>query len=87
MPFSTVGIKSGTFPEYSFTVAVSLSGWTTWEAKAPMGDHRYAAVPPDHVQPLFREPTRPYVQVGIVFSLGGCYTADADNYRALGEEI
>ena len=30
-------------------------------AKAPMGDHRYAAVPADHVQLLFHEPTRPYV--------------------------
>jgi len=67
-------------------VAVSLSGCTTWGAKAPTGDHRYAAVPPDHVQLLFHEPTRPYVQVGIVSSLGGWYTPDADNYRKVQRE-
>ena len=67
-------------------VAALLSSCTTWGAKAPMGDHRYAGVPPDHVQLLFHEPTRPYVQVGIVSSLGGWYTPDADNYRKVQRE-
>jgi hypothetical protein len=43
----------------------------------------YAPVPTGHVTILFEKPTRPFVQIGLVSSLGGWFTSDGDNYHKM----
>jgi hypothetical protein len=58
-------------------------GCSTWGTRVPMGDHRYARVPVEHVMVLFEPPQRPYEQIGFVSSLGGIFASEGDMFRKM----
>jgi hypothetical protein len=64
-------------------MTILLAGCTTWGSKMTMGDQHYASVRTDHVFILFEKPTRPYVEIGLVSSLGGWFASDGDNYHKM----
>jgi hypothetical protein len=64
-------------------MTILLVGCTTWGSKMTMGDQHYASVRTDHVFILFEKPTRPYVEIGLVSSLGGWFASDGDNYHKM----
>jgi hypothetical protein len=48
-----------------------------------MGDQHYAPVRTEHVIVLFEKPTRPFIEIGLVSSLGGYFASDGDNYHKM----
>src|SRR6516164_1191322 len=66
---------------YSFYIL--LAGCNTWGSKMAMGDQHYAPVRSEHVVIFFEKPARPYMEIGLVSSLGGWFASDGDNYHKM----
>jgi hypothetical protein len=48
-----------------------------------MGDQHYAPVRTEQVVILFEKPARPFIEIGLVSSLGGWFASDGDNYHKM----